>query len=193
MSTIDDVPKWAFPDVRYLVEDKIGEYNISYQLRIYEDKIAELENTLLARQSEIECLNAKLMQMAHDTEQLQYQNVKAIDGIRESLTKINEGISQDALQVIKMVTKKILLRELKTDDVTLKGIVENILSKVISDDLIQVEVCERDFQLLGTAQFKNPTKIVMNTHLNPGDILVSCQSGGVMLKLDEAINSVLGS
>lgn len=193
MSTIDDVPKWAFPDVRYLVEDKIGEYNISYQLRIYEDKIAELENTLLAKQSEVECLNTKLLQMGQEIEQLHYQKVTAIDGIRESLTNINAVISQDALQVIKMVTKKILLRELKTDDHTLKGIVENILSKIIDDDLIQVEVCESDFQLLGTVEFKNPTKIVMNTHLNPGDILVSCRSGGVMLKLDEAINSVLGS
>ncbi len=192
MSTIDEAPKWAFPDVRYLVEDKIGEYNYSYQLRAYEDKINLLQNSLAEKQSEVERLTHELSEMSSQIADLNMQKIHTIDGIKQSFTRINESISQEALGLIKVVIKKIIMRELSVNDQAIKGMLDNILSNITADENIQVEVSASDYPVLEQAEFKNPYKIVINTHLNPGDIIVTCQTGGVMLKIDEAINSVLG-
>lgn len=192
MSTTDDSPKWAFPDVHYLVEDKIGEYNLSYQLRIYEDKIVKLENSLAEKQAEIERVRQDLAVLNHRIDELHVEKIKSVEGIKESLKKINNSISQDALQVIKVIAKKIILRELQSDDKTIKSMIDNILAKIITDEFTKIEVSEIDYKVLESAEFGNSIKLFINPNLDPGDIIISCQSGGVMLKLDEAIDSVLG-
>ncbi len=192
MSTSDKRKSWVFPDVSYMVEDGLGNYAINSQIRLQQDKIEELTASLASKEKDIEDLVGEIYKLNERIELHKATEQKMLLKIDKQIKLVTDRITQDSIAVIKKVTKKIISDEFINNSEAIKSLVTDVVSQIRSDDYITIELARVNYEHLKDAVFEQKVKIVENKSLQPGDVIATCNTAGLMMKIEDALERYLG-
>jgi len=191
MDTIDKNHTWSFPDMEYLSEGGAVASQLKFEIKKLENRINELTNELNLKNKEIEQQRIFMEAVNAKQSEQQVSFDKCLEKLTGSLPQLNNDHILLVTNVVKMLVKKIIYKELDKDDKIIKKMLSDLLEQINQEGSLTVEVSQKDFSILSQSKLAKNIKLIMREGLQPGDITVLAESSAYVQRIGQMIDTIV--
>lgn len=118
--------------------------------------------------------------------------VKIIEKIRNPLSIIDDEMTDIIIDMVKQISKKIILKEIELDKKVINDVIDDLKSYIPShNQIISIAVSDGDYARLNVEQHHLKDFLTANSSLNVGDVIVKSNYTEVRAMVDDRINQIL--
>lgn len=181
----DEISEWIYPQIN--LSDETVEEEVDEKKEQEESDFKKAEAEYLSKLQELEYIKQGIVN------QIALFN-RMISLVETSLSTINEDFINFLNSIIKIMVKKIILKEIETDPNILKKMISELV-ELINDQtgLVTVNLSESDFERLKTNELNKLISIKADPSLHLGDITVKSNFSEVHAILTDRLDTMLGT
>lgn len=190
---------WVFPEVELDTKSRLNESLNSMENDLNQQMFTKLELAEIEHKKEIEEYNQEILNLKDEIDRLRMQFNNQVDLINKLVTKlknpvsiIDEEIVELMQDIIKKLTKRIVIKEMTADASTIEHMIKELRNLIdAKNGLIAVHLSSNDHANLQKLQSDFTQIARIDNTLTDGDIIIKSNFGEVRALLNERIEQLI--